>query len=195
MHLIRTHADRSHLQVKLDCHLLLQFREVLSATYISAARALSPGAHHVVHRSSRHRRKKCRHSCGVVAIDAADAHAGGVGRTDLSASGLELLGVAADNPRDAAAAICQMEGMSVIGTAGGHYSLSTVFAAALPMPLLPPKTRTVMPLNAILLVRQLLRLNRDMHLFVGKMFRVIIGWGSRYTRSRRHPLLGQAYGT
>ena len=112
MHLIRTHADRSHLQVKLDCHLLLQFREVLSATYISAARALSPGAHHVVHRSSRHRRKKCRHSCGVVAIDAADAHAGGVGRTDLSASGLELLGVAADNPGDTAAVIHMSDGSS-----------------------------------------------------------------------------------
>ena len=48
-HLVGTQTDRSHLQVELNGHLLLQLGKVLDAADITATRAFSPGANHVMH--------------------------------------------------------------------------------------------------------------------------------------------------
>lgn len=155
--LVRTHADRSHLQVKFDRHLLLQFRKILGTAHISTTRALAPGAHHMMHNSDGNRGKESLHCGRVITVYAAGAHARGIGGTDLGSRGFELLGITANDPGDAAPGVAavrnsfgtnaQDEGLAQWGW--GVYSLSTVFAAALPMPLLPPKIRTVLPINDI----------------------------------------------
>jgi hypothetical protein len=101
--LVCAQAYWPHLQLKLYRHLLLQFCEIVYAAHVSAPRTLSPRAHHMMHRPDRNSLEECQHCGGVVAVDAACSHAWGIRGADFSARGLELLGVAADDPRDAAA--------------------------------------------------------------------------------------------
>ena len=103
--LVRAHADWSHLQVEFDCHLLLQFCEILGAAHISTTRALAPGAHHVMHHSDGNSGKESLHCGRVIAVYAAGAYARGISWTDLGSRRFELLGVTADDPGDTAAGV------------------------------------------------------------------------------------------